>query len=171
MRFFNKDGNLKEIGIELEDVEKVDTISEIEGEDKKEMNLIDALLSSDISNFKRKETKVKLPSLTKILGEDAILTVKEIQPLIVEELNKRYIRITEDGIETDTRKLNNHMVIEMSFVEDEQIFKNKKLMKHFKCTTPPELVEKVLSAGEISQLNKLYTKLNGFKDDIEELKN
>ena len=146
---------------------------EIEEDGVEEVNLIEALLSTEPTKIKREEKTFKIPSLSKLLGRDAVITIKAIPPIVVDDINKRYVKVDAEDkeIKTDARDLNNHMVMEMCYVGNEQLFRNKALMKHFGCARPTDLIEKLLSQGEIAKLNKAYSDMSGYKDDLEEVKN
>ena len=51
--------------------------------------------------------------------------------------------------------------------------KDKKLLQHFDCVTPKELVKKLFLAGEIAELSNVITELSGYdktEEDEEEIK-
>ncbi|MBB6670281.1 phage tail assembly chaperone [Cohnella nanjingensis] len=69
-------------------------------------------------------------------------------------------------VEFDAHKFNTAVIINHTIVPD---FKDAESIKKMGCTTPDEYLNKVLLAGEISELVNQIQKLSGFDVDMNEL--
>jgi hypothetical protein len=130
------------------------------------MNSIDKLLKMDAGKIKMPE-KVVTKKLAK-LGTEIDFPCVAINP-------KRYAEIQESAYELkggSIRRINLDKMRTLTIIEGcPSIFKSKELMEHFSCPTPPELIAKLLIAGEIDDLFAAINELNGYEQDEEEVKN
>lgn len=127
------------------------------------MNTVEKLLKIDAGKLKMPEKTVTL-KLAK-LGIELDFPCVAISP-------ETYSEIQENSIEMrkgDIKRINMHKTKILTIIEGcPTIFKSKDVMEHFGCATPRDLIEKLLLSGEIDELYKTITELNGYEEDEEE---
>lgn len=132
------------------------------------MNLIDKLIATDKNRIERQEKEIVSKRLSRLLGEEAKIKIRELSGRRINDLNQMMVK--KNG-ERDSSKIydTNLMYCLEGIVEPD--LKDSKLMSHFGAATPKDLVEILfdsessLIAGEIISLSGLS------KEDEEEVKN
>ena len=149
---------------------KLNTNSEFT--EKKEANAIELLLATDMSKFKRPSKKIKMERLSEIIGTDFIVEIKELIPAISEEIFNNCTNISATGdVNIDTRKLQNRTIVEATFFEGSQLFKNADLKEKFNAKTPFDLLEAMTTSKEREKLFNLIENLGSKGDLFTEVKN
>lgn len=130
-------------------------------------NAVDTLLAIDMGEIEMPKT-VKKIYLKKIKKEIEFSCVA-LDPEKSNEIQMKCVDLNNNGLEgMDTFKLQALTVIEGC----KDVFKNKKLMKHFNCPVPIELVRKLLLDGELSELYATVSGLSSYQaSSDEEIKN
>lgn len=127
------------------------------------MNTVEKLLKIDAGKLKMPEKTVTL-KLAK-LGIELDFPCVAISP-------ETYSEIQENSIEMkkgDIKRINMHKMKILTIIEGcPAVFKSKEVMDHFGCATPRDLINKLLLSGEIDDLYKTITELNGYEEDEEE---
>ena len=120
-------------------------------------NVLEALLNMEIPQPQTKEYKVK--RLSECAGQDVVFSLKELTFSRVAEIRRQH---DDDG------KMSVHIVL--AGVTSPS-WKDTALMEKYKAATPAELVEKMLSAGEIEDISRKIEILSGYRvSTIEEVK-
>lgn len=134
------------------------------------MSLVDKLLQIDAGKIKMPEKEVEIKRLSKILGEKAIFRCRAIDGERYADIQRMVIDISKKGNVKDINmpKLQTLTVIEGVI---EPNFKDKRLLEHYNCATPEDLVNKLLLAGEKTDLYYTILELSGYEDDEDEIKN
>lgn len=123
------------------------------------MDILDLLLKADTASFKPPEKDVKIKRLSKILGSDAVFTLRAVSLDRLEEIRSA---TNESG--------DLHAMIVLESIKSPNL-KSADLKEKFGTKTPLETVKKILLAGEIEELYFAASKLSGFdRDTIEEIK-
>lgn len=136
---------------------------------KTKTDILNLLLSADLTKIKVPETKVKIERLSEDLGVDVIFTCRAIAPDKMEEIQENAMRIVNGEPDLDVTEMQIFTVIEG--VKDPNL-KDKELREKFNALTPKELVNKLLLPGEISRLYRIISDLSGFGDKaVTEVKN
>lgn len=121
------------------------------------MNALDQLLTMDLPE--PREKKIKIKRISENIGEDFILTIRELTFSRVAAIRKTH---GEDG-ESDI-----HTVL--AGVKDPDL-RDKELLARYNTGTPSLLVEKLFSPGEITQIAIEIERLSGYRTaTIEEIK-
>ena len=115
------------------------------------MDILKELLG--LSARKNKTQQVKLLNLSERAGKDMIFTVRELS---YNEI-KNILDMAENNPTADIKM---HVVLK-GVVEPS--LKDKELLQHYNAPTPAELLPKILSAGEIAELNDIIQRLSGYK--------
>ena len=115
------------------------------------MDILKELLG--LSARENKTQKVKLLNLSERAGKDMIFTVRELS---YNEI-KNILDMAENNPTADIKM---HVVLK-GVVEPS--LKDKELLQHYNAPTPAELLPKILSAGEIAELNDIIQRLSGYK--------
>lgn len=126
------------------------------------MDILKELL--DIKPRKNETQKIKMLGLSKRAGKDMVFTVRELS---YNEI--RNIINMEKGNPNGDVTL---QVVLAGIVEPN--LKSEQLLEAYNAPTPAELLPKILSAGEISDLSDAIDKLSGYRQNtieiIEEIK-
>lgn len=134
------------------------------------MSIIDKLLQLDAGKLKLPEQEVEIKRLSKILGEKAIFKIKAIDGATYADIQRMVIDFSKRG---DVKDIDMYKLQVLTIIEGvvEPNLKDKKLLEHFNCPTPEDLVRKLLLPGEITDLYNRITELSGFEVESEEIKN
>lgn len=136
---------------------------------KTKTDILNLLLSADLTKIKVPEKKVKIERLSEDLGVDVIFTCRAIAPDKMEEIQENAMRVVNGEPDLDVTEMQIFTVIEG--VKDPNL-KDKELREKFNALTPKELVNKLLLPGEISRLYRIISDLSGFGDKaVTEVKN
>lgn len=134
------------------------------------MSIVDKLLKLDAGKLEEKPEKViEIPRLTELLGEPFLVRCTNLT-------GERYAELTAVAVSKsgkfDYMKAHkaNTLIAAEGIVEPDM--KNEEIQKHFGCSTPKDLVEKLFNGGEISKIADVITDLSGYgKESDEEVKN
>ena len=137
------------------------------------MSLIDKLLQMDnktITEMPKREVEVL--RLTQVLGEPFKVVCQAIDGERYADIQKASIDLNKKG---GVRNINLFDMQVLTVIDGvvEPSLKDKKLLQHFDCVTPKELVKKLFLAGEIAELSNVITELSGYdktEEDEEEIK-
>lgn len=121
------------------------------------MDILKELLG--LTPRENKTQQVKLLKLSERAGKDMIFTVRELS---YNEI-KNILDMAENNPTADIKM---HVVLK-GVVEPS--LKDSQLLQHYNAPTPAELLPKILSAGEIAELNDVIQKLSGYKQITAEL--
>lgn len=131
-------------------------------------NVIDILLNSSDEMFKMPSEVVEIKRLSEAFGEEFKVMLRGLT-------YTRYSEIQEESIDFKTGDINlskiqiNTLLEGVYDLDGRLLFKNKELLDKFKVHSFADLVKKILSPGEITQLYSKIEKLGGFGDkNIEE---
>lgn len=131
-------------------------------------NVIDILLNSSDEMFKMPSEVVEIKRLSEAFGEEFKVMLRGLT-------YTRYSEIQEESIDFKTGDINlskiqiNTLLEGVYDLDGRLLFKNKELLDKFKLHSFADLVKKILSPGEITQLYSKIDKLSGFGDkNIEE---
>lgn len=137
------------------------------------MSLVDKLLQMDKAKVTELPTQeFEIARLTELMGEPFKVKCQAID-------GERYADIQRAGVDISKKgNVKNINLFEMQVLTVidglvEPSMKDAKLLQHFGCVTPKELVKKLFLAGEIADLNNIITELSGYEkseDDEEEVK-
>lgn len=92
-----------------------------------------------------------------------------IKPMSIEEFNryqKLCIKVNGKKREFDLKRYNELLVINHTLTPN---FKDVEWLNNSKVATPEALINKVLKAGEISDLAEEILELSGFDNDVDEM--
>lgn len=131
------------------------------------MTLTEFLLDNPVDNVVE---EVKLSDRFKDKeGNDLLFKIKADPVDEFAALQKKHNKIGKKGrVDFDNEGFNLDMAIEYTLNPD---FRNADMVKKAGCLTPKQLINKVLKAGELTELVKQITLLSGFEEeDTEELK-
>ncbi|WP_179865470.1 hypothetical protein [Bacillus sp. AFS017336] len=129
------------------------------------MNITDILLSLDSDDLKVPETKVRIKRLSDVTNQDVLFTLQAIK-------REKLFEITDMCSDEDGTVNNQEYQLQvvLNGVVDPSL-KDQKLVEKFKCVTPYEVVLKLLTAGEITQIYGKILELSGIQDTaVEEIK-
>ena len=137
------------------------------------MSLIDKLLQMDnrtIMEMPKRE--VEVPRLTQVLGEPFKVVCQAIDGERYADIQRASIDLNKKG---GVRNINLFDMQVLAVIDGvvEPSLKDTKLLQHFNCRTPKELVKKLFLAGEIAELSNVITELSGYdktEEDEEEIK-
>lgn len=137
------------------------------------MSLIDKLLQMDNKTLtEMPKREVEVPRLTQVLGEPFKVVCQAIDGERYADIQKASIDLNKKG---GVRNINLFDMQVLTVIDGvvEPSLKDKKLLQHFDCVTPKELVKKLFLAGEIAELSNVVTELSGYdktEEDEEEVK-
>lgn len=137
------------------------------------MSLIDKLLQMDSSKLTQMPTKeVQMARLTELMGETFTVKCQAIDGERYADIQRSAIDLNKKG---GIKNLNLFDMQVLTVIDGvvEPSMKDSKLLKHFGCATPKDLVKKLFLAGEIAELSNVITELSGYdktEDDEEEVK-
>lgn len=134
------------------------------------MSLVDKLLQLDAAKIKMPEKEIEIKRLSELLGEKAIFRIRAIDGQRYSDIQRLAIDISNKGNVKDIDMYKLQVLTIIEGVVDPNL-KDKKLLEHFNCATPEELVKKLLLAGEITDLYNEITKLSGYETEVEDIKN
>lgn len=146
-------------------------------ETKKEACTLDLLLAKDIKEFKVKTKMVEIERLTEVMGKPFIVGLKPLSIQHEEEFQQRFFKVEYDQdmnpeFINKSFELKLNVLVEAVYLDDVQLFKKLDVMKMFNAKTPTQLIEKMLTRGEITKLYDQYSELCGFnKTSVKEIKN
>lgn len=140
---------------------------------KAPLNILDALLGSDVGKIELPKKKFELKRLSEIYGAPFHVTLQAVSASKWEELQDMALNIEGKDVEVDTNLLQIFVCIECVLDDNgKQLFKNMDLVKHFECVTPKDLVKKLLLSGEILNIYTHVSEISGFGDgSVSEVKN
>lgn len=130
------------------------------------MNLVDVLLAADKNQLLNTQTKeYEVVRLTNILGQPFILNLKAIPSKRYTEIQSMAVRVKKNG----NNEINLYQLQILTLVDGIQspALNSPELLKHFDAASPADLLNNLLLAGEISDIASEITKLSGY-DEIEE---
>ena len=137
------------------------------------MSLIDKLLQMDKAKLMAMPTKeMEITRLTELMGAPFKVKCKAIDGERYAEIQRAGVDITKKGSIKSLNIFEMHVLTVIDGVVEPSM-KDAKLLQHFGCVTPKELVKKLFLAGEIADLNNIITELSGYEkdeDDEEEIK-
>ena len=137
------------------------------------MSLIDKLLQMDKAKLMEVPTKeMEITRLTELMGAPFKVKCKAIDGERYAEIQRAGVDITKKGSIKSLNIIEMHVLTVIDGVVEPSM-KDAKLLQHFGCVTPKELVKKLFLAGEIADLNNIITELSGYEkdeDDEEEIK-
>ena len=137
------------------------------------MSLIDKLLQMDNKTImEMPKREVEVSRLTQVLGEPFKVVCQAIDGERYADIQKASIDLNKKG---GVRNINLFDIQVLTVIDGvvEPSIKDKKLLQHFDCVTPKELVKKLFLAGEIAELSNVITELSGYdktEEDEEEIK-
>ncbi|NNG67345.1 phage tail assembly chaperone [Caldanaerobacter subterraneus] len=134
------------------------------------MSLVDKLLQLDAAKIKMPEKEVEMKRLSKLLGEKVVFKIRAIDGQRYADIQRLAIDISNKGNVKDIDMYKLQVLTIIEGVVDPNL-KDKRLLEHFNCTTPEELVKKLLLAGEITDLYNEITALSGYEVEVEDIKN
>lgn len=129
------------------------------------MNLIEKLIRVDKDKaFKREEKKIKSARLSRILGEETEITIRELNGRKINEL-AMMIRDKKGNLEQSKLLDVNLMYCVESIIDP--CLKNAQLMEHFGAKTPKDLAE-ILFGIEANMIADEIAMLSGISEGSEE---
>ena len=130
------------------------------------MNLIEKLIHTDKDKaFKREEKKIKSVRLSRILGEDVEITIRELSGRKVNDIMG--IVVNKNGKRDFAKNYDMNLMYCVEGIVEPNM-KDPALMEHFGAKTPKELAS-ILFNNEVSNIaDEIYT-LSGMGKDNEEL--
>lgn len=134
------------------------------------MSLVDKLLQIDTAKIKMPEKEIEMKRLSKLLGEKVVFKVRAIDGQRYADIQRLAIDISNKGNVKDIDMYKLQVLTIIEGVVDPNL-KDKRLLEHFNCATPEELVKKLLLAGEITDLYNEITALSGYETEVEDIKN
>ncbi len=131
------------------------------------MNLVEKLIKIDKGELnKTKEKTFKSKRLTEIMGEDAWVTLKELDPEYILQLSQIGVDSEGNPIVSKTMEVN-ALIVASAMVEPN--LKDELLMKHFGCPTPMDLAQKLFKGENISLAAKVSEMAGMTQDKLEEM--
>lgn len=126
------------------------------------MNLVEKLLAVDKGEFDKIETKkLKSKQLSKIVGEDAEVTIQAVDGDLFGGLSAS--GLDEEGEVDYGRAFSTNAKIAAAGIVDPNL-KNEELLKHLGVATPADAAKKIFK-GEINRISTEIAKLSGFDDE------
>ena len=134
------------------------------------MSLVDKLMQLDAGKIKLPEKEVEIKRLSELLGEKVVFKCRAIDGERYADIQKMAVDISKKG---DIRDINMYKMQVLTVIEGvvDPNFKDKKLLEHYNCHTPEELVKKLLLAGEITELFNVINELSGYERETDDIKN
>ena len=137
------------------------------------MSLIDKLLQMDTKTItEMPKREVEVPRLTKVFGESFNVVCQAIDGERYADIQRASIDLNKKGGVRNINLFDMQVLTVIDGVVDPNL-KDTKLLNHFGCVTPKELVKKLFLAGEIAELSNVVTELSGYdklEEDEEEIK-
>ena len=137
------------------------------------MNLVDALLAADKNQLLNTQTKeYEVTRLSNILGQPFILTLKAISSKRYTEIQGMAVRVKKNG--SNEINLYQLQILTLGDGIQSPSLNSPELLKHFNVASPADLLNKLLLAGEISDIAGEISKLSGYdniEENVEEVKN
>lgn len=146
--------------------------NKIKAVENKKADALELLMAVDNSNFARAKKQIKMERLSKMIGQDFIVTIEEILPACAESILDVCMEIKADGsVKMNSRKLQNMTIIESVLYNGASLFKNERLMKKFGVRIPTDLLEKITTKNEREELYNLIEGLGGGEVLFSDVKN
>lgn len=128
------------------------------------MNLIEKLIRIDKETLLKKETKtVKSSRLSKIVGEEANIVIKELSGRKLNDISA--MMVDKDGNKDFSRLADINLMYCVEGVVEPNL-RDANLMEHFGVKTPKDLAE-VLFDAEAGKIAGEIISLSGLSDDAE----
>lgn len=128
------------------------------------MNLIEKLIRIDKETLLKKETKaVKSARLSKIVGEEANIVIKELSGRKLNDISA--MMVDKDGNKDFSRLADINLMYCVEGVVEPNL-RDTNLMEHFGVKTPKDLAE-VLFDAEAGKIAGEIISLSGLSDDAE----
>lgn len=128
------------------------------------MNLVEKLLKADKADVEKlEERKMVSLKLSKVLGENTEITIREIPPRRFNQLTA--VQYDEDGTFLPERVFDAHTLICSEGIVEPDL-KDKDLQAHFGTSNPKELAEKLFK-GECSKIATQINKMCLVEEDTE----
>lgn len=128
------------------------------------MNLIEKLIRIDKETLLKKETKtVKSSRLSKIVGEEANIVIKELSGRKLNDISA--MMVDKDGNKDFSRLADINLMYCVEGVVEPNL-RDTNLMEHFGVKTPKDLAE-VLFDAEAGKIAGEIISLSGLSDDAE----
>lgn len=133
------------------------------------MNLIEKLIRTDKDKaYKREEKKIKSARLSRILGEDTEITIRELSGRKINDLS--VMAVDKKGNIDQGKLLNVNLMYCVEGIVEPNL-KDAALMEHFGAKTPKDLAE-ILFDVEANKIADKIVGLSGITEDAEdEVKN
>lgn len=137
------------------------------------MSIIDKLLQMDSAKLTEMPTKeIEIQRLTEIMGEPFKIKCQAIDGERYADIQRSAVDLNKKG---GIKNLNLFDMQVLTVIDGivEPSMKDSKLIKHFGCATPKDMVKKLFLAGEIAEISNVVTELSGYdktEDDEEEVK-
>lgn len=134
------------------------------------MNIVDRLLQTEpVVLETAEEREIELKRLSKLMGEPFILRCKGLPGNRYTELAT--IAVDKNGKPDISKAHDVNILIAVAGTISPDL-KDQRLLQHFKCSTPKDLICKLLNGGEIARVAEAVTELSGFGEDSDdEIKN
>lgn len=160
-------------GEEKEEVKVTPEVAEETGKKKAPVNILDALLGSDVNKIKLPTKQIEITRLSELYGAPFYVTVQALSPSKWEEVQDMAVQVHGKDVDLDSNLLQLFVVLESTLDPNGKLlFKNKELISHFGCVTPKDLARKILLSGEILSIYSEISEISGFGDgSIKEVKN
>lgn len=128
------------------------------------MNLIEKLIRIDKETLLKKETKtVKSARLSKIVGEEANIVIKELSGRKLNDIST--MMVDKDGNKDFSRLADINLMYCVEGVVEPNL-RDTNLMEHFGVKTPKDLAE-ILFDAEAGKIAGEIISLSGLSDDAE----
>ena len=128
------------------------------------MNLIEKLIRIDKETLLKKETKtVKSARLSKIVGEEANIVIKELSGRKLNDISA--MMVDKDGNKDFSRMADINLMYCVEGVVEPNL-RDTNLMEHFGVKTPKDLAE-ILFDAEAGKIAGEIISLSGLSDDAE----
>ncbi|RXI70505.1 phage tail assembly chaperone [Clostridium tetani] len=125
------------------------------------MNAVEKLFKIDEGKIKKIEKEITM-KLKKLGNEEFTFIVREVDPEIISEFQEGLLEIDGSIAEiSGTFNMKANLIAESC----PDVFRNKELLKKFKCPTPIDFMKKIMTGGEIEKLYDFVQDVNGFTDD------
>lgn len=126
------------------------------------MNLVEKLLTIDKGEFDKIETKkLKSKQLSKLVGEDAEVTIQVVDGDLFGGLSAS--GLDEEGAVDYGRAFDTNAKIVAAGIIDPDL-KSEQLLKHLGVATPADAAKKIFK-GEINRISGEIAKLSGFENE------
>lgn len=129
------------------------------------MNLIEKLIRTDKDKaYKREEKKIKSARLSRILGEDTEITIRELSGRKINDLS--VMAVDKKGNIDQSKLLNVNLMYCVEGIVEPSL-KDAALMEHFGAKTPKDLAE-ILFGIEANMIADEIAMLSGIGEGSEE---